>query len=147
MIKLLKSGGHFVDPNLEILARVAESLPKHAAATNADRFAAVGNDPADERGELERDDDDDDDDDDDAKPSSRVGEEDDRGAADADEGADEGAGQGGAWWSSDKAGRGRVFKKKTKRGDVIAVKRKVTVGPSDAERVAKKMKGKGVAKK
>ncbi len=146
LIKLLKSGGHFVDPNLEILARVAESLPKNAAATNADRFAAVGNEPADERGELERDDDDDDDDDD-AKPSSRVGEEDDRGAADADEGADEGAGQGGAWWSSDKAGRGRVFKKKTKRGDVIAVKRKVTVGPSDAERVAKKMKGKGVAKK
>ena len=40
-----------------------------------------------------------------------------------------------------------MFKKKTKRGDVIAVKRKVTVGPSDAERVAKKMKGKGVAKK
>jgi len=147
LIKLLKSGGHFVDPNLEILARVAESLPKtpNAAATNADRFAAVGDEPADERGELERDDDE-------AKPSSGTGEEDDGdGGADAvdddaaDEGADEGAGaaQGGAWWNSDKAGRGRVFKKKTKRGDVIAVKRKVTVGPSDAERVVKKTKRRG----
>jgi len=141
LIELLKKGGHFVDPNLEILAKVADALPKSNAKSieNADRFDA----PADESGELEADDED-----------ERAGSGDDRkgavrGARVADEAEDEGGGgddddtrpvaKKASWWNSDRGnGRGSVFSKKKLPPTAPSGKRKVSVGPNAHEIKAKK---------
>ena len=130
LIQLLKKGGHFVDPNLEILAKVAAALPKPNAKSveNADRFDA----PADESGELEADDDDN---------ERGGGERSDRISAEADEGDgedDENDARPGAkkssWWNSNKStGRGGVFSKKKATPTAPSGKRKVSVGPNALE--------------
>ena len=137
LVKLLEKDGHFVDPNLRVLAKVAEALPKPSAksVTNADRY---DDSPADEHGELERDDDDDDDatasaarDGGERKHADDVRGSDDEGDEDIADALQRERESKSSWWNNDKGGRGRVFK--TKKGDVVATKRKVTVGPGDDE--------------
>lgn len=140
LIELLKKGDHFVDPNLEILAKVAASLPKTNAKSvkNADRF---NEDPADEHGELEVDEEEDENNDAEKKPAA--GKQDDwrRGEHVESEAGDEEDDDGDmrrkkAWWNSDKSGRGGVFVKKFTGS--MGGKRKVSVGPSAGEIEKKK---------
>jgi len=144
LVALLKKDGHFVDPNLQMLAKVAEALPKPSAKSvmNADRYDDL---PADEHGELEREDDDDE-----VTVSQRVrGAQKDGDAARGSENEDDESDaeaqnqqrhqSKSSWWNNDKGGRGRVFK--TKKGDVVALKRKVTVGPAGDELQKRKKSG------
>ena len=143
LIDLLKKGGHFVDPNLQILAKVAAALPKPSGkqVMNADRY----DEPADEQGELERDDDEDDVGGGDAGDDDNVDEpEPEEDEDDEDDDARKSTKSRAGWWNNDKGGRGKVFTK-TRKGDIVYAapgSRKVSVGPGSDELGNRKKKQK-----
>jgi len=145
LIALLKKGGHFVDPNLQILAKVAAALPKPSGkqVMNADRY----DEPADEQGELERDDDEDDIGSGGAGDEGNVDEpepEEDEDEEDDGDAAQKLTKSRAGWWNNDKGGRGKVFTK-TRKGDIVYVapgSRKVSVGPGSEELGNRKKKQK-----
>jgi len=124
LVKLLKQGGHPIDPNLDVLARVAAALPKPTGkgVKNADRFAAVGDEPADENGDLEEDE----------EGGGDGNSDDDGGAATPRKKAKlmQGDGAKPAWWNNDKKGSGKVFKKGER---IVDKSKKILIGPGADE--------------
>ena len=130
LVKLLKEGGHPIDPNLDVLARVAAALPKSTGKNvqNADRFAAGEDEPADELGDLE-------DSEEDIAGGGGGGDSDDDNPAARKKAKTTEANRKPAWWSNDNKGGGKVFKKGER---IVDKSTKISIGPRSDELAARK---------